>query len=189
MNHDHKESSSKDHATAPSSTHRISDALASRDMAKAIALAIVRLKPHDYGDLIVHMQELQKLRANGRSVDTNLEEYFLTAIRECFEPTDLDELRNAITLDEFENNLVNTSKGYDEARRRLDYQGTLFLRRYCELKAKAGLVTHEEVARAAGISIGTVQAIESGRVNRPHFKTLKALADAFSVGIASLIEE
>lgn len=189
MTHDHKESSSKDHATAPASTHRDGDALPDRNLAKAIALAIVRLNPHDYGDLIVHMQALQNSRANGRSVDTNVEEYLLTAIRECFERTDIDEIRNATTLDEFEKNLVNTTKGYDEARRRLDYQGTLFLRRYCELKAKAGLVTHEEVARAAGISTGTVQAIEGGRINRPHFKTLKALADAFKVGIATLIEE
>lgn len=72
-----------------------------------------------------------------------------------------------------------------EVDRRIEEDRRRFHRRYFELKARAGLSTIQEVARKAGISPTTVQAIESHAV-RPQFRTVRKLADAFGVPVTEL---
>jgi transcriptional regulator with XRE-family HTH domain len=48
--------------------------------------------------------------------------------------------------------------------------------------------TQEDLAHHAGLSTGQVSRIESGKIESPHFGTLKKIADALGVSDEDLIE-
>ena len=61
-----------------------------------------------------------------------------------------------------------------------------FLRKYFSLKHKAGLKTHAEVGKAAGLERTHVTVLESGE-HMPQQKTLQKLAKAFGVDVTDLM--
>src|SRR5690348_2868011 len=46
---------------------------------------------------------------------------------------------------------------------------------------KRALLTQEELANRAGLSIGTVRGLESGRITRPHKESQRLLADGLGL--------
>lgn len=61
-----------------------------------------------------------------------------------------------------------------------------FLKKYFSWKAKAGLKTQVEVAKAAGIGRTQITVLESGE-HMPQQKTLQKLANAFGVDVTELM--
>lgn len=120
------------------------------------------------------------------------------AMRSTEDPAARAELRDAIlgTLsilvsgDPIETSPIDDPLPSDdpEVDRQIEEDRRRFHRRYFELKARAGLSTIHEVARKAGISPTTVQAIESHAV-RPQFRTVRKIAEAFGVPVTELWPE
>ena len=48
--------------------------------------------------------------------------------------------------------------------------------------------TQEDLARNAGLSLGQISRIESGRIDAPHFSTIAKIAQALGVADEDLIE-
>ena len=59
--------------------------------------------------------------------------------------------------------------------------------RHIALRERAGL-TQEQVAKIAGVSPTTISGIESGKITRPHLKTLLKLAQALGADVGELRE-
>jgi transcriptional regulator with XRE-family HTH domain len=59
--------------------------------------------------------------------------------------------------------------------------------RHIALRERAGL-TQEQEARRAGVSPTTISGIESGKITRPHLKTLLKLARALGADVGELRE-
>ena len=110
------------------------------------------------------------------------------AIRYCREALD-EMMRGEVSdettdLGEWYEKISKTSKG-QAAIEKHESEKREFLAIYRNLKARAGLSTLRQVARRAGLSLGTVQGIESGRL-MPQFRTLEKLAVAFGVSVSVL---
>jgi transcriptional regulator with XRE-family HTH domain len=50
-------------------------------------------------------------------------------------------------------------------------------------------LSQQEVAFRAGISIGIVHRLETGRTTDPHFSTLEGLAKALSINVEDLVRK
>jgi transcriptional regulator with XRE-family HTH domain len=50
-------------------------------------------------------------------------------------------------------------------------------------------LSQEEVAHRAGVSLRTYNALERGEALDPHYSTLRSIADALGVSVATLAEE
>lgn len=61
-----------------------------------------------------------------------------------------------------------------------------FHRNYMRFKSAAGLDTQRAVAEAAGVSVTTVNMIETGHA-KPHFRTIQKIARAFGVATEDLL--
>lgn len=96
-------------------------------------------------------------------------------------------LSGPATADDFVDEIVYSDPEELAVIERVDREREAFFDRYFELKAASGLETQADVAKKAGLSPTTVQAIESRSV-RPQFKTLKKLADAFGVEVSAFSE-
>jgi transcriptional regulator with XRE-family HTH domain len=166
--------------------------------ATSAAIAIVQMDPHIRNDLALFLQSLNETQsdltrareAGDQDQADELEEDMgdiVSAIVELFEHNEIDQFRNAPTLDSFEADLRVTHAGELEHANERAALNRL-VRRYHEAKARSGLETIAQVAEAAGLSPTTVQAVESGRV-RPHYRTVKKLAEAFGVELSDLLAD
>ena len=90
------------------------------------------------------------------------------------------------TIEEFDAELVRTDADYKAASVKSDDKAQRFLKKYCSLKAKAGLATQADVAKKSGLSRAYVAVVETGQ-HRPQHKTLQKLAKAFGVDVAELL--
>ena len=144
----------------------------------AVAELIASLDDDAWSLISEHRAGLREARAEG---DAESAEFLFRGIeRALFPPSRADDIdyetfRRSVEADPELGRL-------DEAHRadRAD-----FFRRYQEAKARSGLTTYREIAAKAGVSVTTVQAVES-RVGKPHFRTIKKLADAFGVDVTEL---
>jgi transcriptional regulator with XRE-family HTH domain len=66
-------------------------------------------------------------------------------------------------------------------------QGQELAARHIALREQAGL-TQEQEAKAAGVSPTTISGIESGKITRPHLKTLLKIARALGADVGELRE-
>jgi transcriptional regulator with XRE-family HTH domain len=66
-------------------------------------------------------------------------------------------------------------------------EGQELAARHIALRERAGL-TQEQEAKMAGVSPTTISGIESGKITRPHLKTLLKIARALGVGVGELRE-
>jgi transcriptional regulator with XRE-family HTH domain len=66
-------------------------------------------------------------------------------------------------------------------------EGQELAARHIELRGHAGL-TQEQEAKRAGVSPTTISGIESGKITRPHLKTLLKIARALGVDVGELRE-
>jgi transcriptional regulator with XRE-family HTH domain len=64
-------------------------------------------------------------------------------------------------------------------------EGQLLAARHIALRERAGL-TQEQEAKMAGVSPTTISGIESGKITRPHLRTLLKIARALSADIGEL---
>ncbi len=124
----------------------------------------------------------------------------------CFEykrESDPDERQNILeTLDEIVRNepielptqrieqwdekLAVENRDYRKLKSRDEKRVQAFLKKYFSCKAKAGLKTQVEVAKAAGLGRTQVTVLESGE-HMPQQKTLQRLAKAFGVDVTELM--
>ncbi len=145
------------------------------------AWTIAMMDPHAIKDLEWFIQALREAKDNN---DTEAIRSHMESIREVLYPPSTELLEGALDLDAFEAKASSTSAGVAARKEVADaLQG--FFERYLKHKEVAGFSTQNEVAEAAGISLSTVQSIESGRV-RPQYKTVQALASAFDVSVDEL---
>ena len=54
---------------------------------------------------------------------------------------------------------------------------------------RRAMLTQEQLAEKSGVGITTINRIEKGRVEDPHFSTLRKLAEALEVDPAELVRE
>jgi transcriptional regulator with XRE-family HTH domain len=66
-------------------------------------------------------------------------------------------------------------------------EGQELAARHIALREQAGL-TQEQEAKAAGVSPTTISGIESGKITRPHLKTLLKIAQALGADVGELRE-
>jgi transcriptional regulator with XRE-family HTH domain len=66
-------------------------------------------------------------------------------------------------------------------------EGEELAARHIALRERVGL-TQEQEAKMAGVSPTTISGIESGKIRRPHLKTLLKIARALGVGVGELRE-
>jgi transcriptional regulator with XRE-family HTH domain len=60
-----------------------------------------------------------------------------------------------------------------------------------EMVRRARLTRHmsqQKLAEVAGLSIGQISRIEGGKIDSPHFSTIKKLADALGLEAEELVE-
>ena len=89
------------------------------------------------------------------------------------------------TLEDDERELLETGEGRAAAMR-VDQEARAFLLVYTKHKARLGLKTQDDVARLTGINRRHISAIERG-AHKPQFRTIKRLADAFSVDVTEFM--
>ena len=92
----------------------------------------------------------------------------------------------AQSVDEWDNNLAKQDREYRKLRGRDEKRIQVFLKKYFSLKAKAGLKTQMDVAKAAGLDRTHLTTLESGE-HMPQQKTLQKLAKAFGVDVTNLM--
>ncbi|MEI7767613.1 MAG: helix-turn-helix transcriptional regulator [Phycisphaerae bacterium] len=144
-----------------------------RHGALSAVVALVQMDPHARADLIVYLKALNEAQA---AKDVQEQEYLLKAILEIME---VDGPEDGPDLAGWEAEAKATVAGR-RAAQELAGETQRFFAVYQRLKAQSGLDTIRKVARAAGLSPTTVQAIEKQRV-KPQFRTLQALAKGFKV--------
>lgn len=83
---------------------------------------------------------------------------------------------------------IEAVPGARAAIRRVEKAEQSFFDRYFAAKARSPHKTQRAVAKAAGVSPVTIQAIESRRI-KPQFKTVEKIARAFGVPVAELLGE
>jgi transcriptional regulator with XRE-family HTH domain len=54
---------------------------------------------------------------------------------------------------------------------------------------RRSMLTQEQLAGKSGVAITTINRIETGHVEDPHFSTLRKLADALGVDARELVED
>ena len=144
----------------------------------AVARRIGELDDHAWSALAEYRAGLREAAAEN---DEESAAFLLKAIEEAIFPgargdyIDYETFRRSVEADP-------ELRRLDEAHRA---DRAEFFRRYQEAKARSGLTTYREIAAKAGVSVTTVQAVES-RVGKPHFRTIKKLADAFGVDVTEL---
>lgn len=144
-----------------------------RHSAISAAAAIVQMDPHARADLITYMKAFN---AAERAGDEGELEYLVKAILEVLE---FDTVDDGVDLNGWENEIASSPQG-KKAEEALRKKSEAFFRSYESAKARSRLKTIRAVAKAAGLSPTTVQAIEKQRV-KPQFKTILSLARAFGV--------
>lgn len=90
------------------------------------------------------------------------------------------------TIEQWDDQLASEDREYAKLRRRDEGRIQEFLKKYFSLKHQAGLKTHAEVAKAAGLDRSHVTVLESGE-HMPQQKTLQKLAKAFGVDVTQLM--
>jgi DNA-binding XRE family transcriptional regulator len=90
------------------------------------------------------------------------------------------------TLEQWDDHLASDDREYAKLRRRDEARVQRFLKKYFSLKHKAGLKTHAEVGKVAGLGRTQVTVLESGE-HMPQQKTLQKLANAFGVDVTELM--
>ena len=141
---------------------------------EAAAIAIAELDPHALGELRMYLDALRRAR-DAESVSAT--EYLIDAITELFTRVDMTRAKSIDTV------LATLAKepGGAEAMAAHDQQRSSFRTRYFQLKALAKMTTQRAVARASGLSLTTVQAIEDdANTSVPQFRTLERLARGFN---------
>ncbi len=140
--------------------------------------AVWALDPHSRNDLICHLHALDAAQNSG---DVGEQEYARQAISEIFA------LKAAVgkapDLEDWERDV--SSPAAEAAAAARDRDAEKFFLNYDRLKRAGKLHTIRAVAKAAGLSPTTVQAIEKQRV-KPQLKTRQALAKAFHVKVDEL---
>ena len=161
-----------------------------------------------HSDLKSGLRKIDKSTGTRAASQTSPEEkQRIAAIIElCFEyrrETDPEERQNILrTLDEIVRNepielprhsieawddkLTAENPEYRKLRGRDEKRVQTFLKKYFSLKAKAGLKTQMDVAKATGIERTHVTVLESGE-HMPQQKTLQKLAKAFGVDVTDLM--
>lgn len=89
-------------------------------------------------------------------------------------------------IQQWDDRLASDDREYAKLRHRDEKRVQGFLKKYFSLKHKAGLKTHAEVAKAAGLGRTQVTVLESGE-HMPQQKTLQKLARAFGVDVTELM--
>jgi DNA-binding XRE family transcriptional regulator len=90
------------------------------------------------------------------------------------------------TIEDWEAGLKTDDSKYAKADRTATRQTEAFLKKYFSLRAKAGLSTQADVAKASGLKRGYIAVIETGE-HHPQQKTLQKLAKAFRVDVTELL--
>src|SRR6266404_8712169 len=90
------------------------------------------------------------------------------------------------TIEDWDDKLAAEDPEYRKLRGRDEKRVQTFLKRYFSLKAKAGLKTQMDIAKATGIERTHVTVLESGE-HMPQQKTLQKLAKAFGVDVTDLM--
>ncbi len=90
------------------------------------------------------------------------------------------------SIEEWDDKLAAEDPEYRKLRGRDEKRVQTFLKKYFSLKAKAGLKTQMDVAKATGIERTHVTVLESGE-HMPQQKTLQKLAKAFGVDVTELM--
>lgn len=90
------------------------------------------------------------------------------------------------SVEEWEAELNRSDKAYSSANQTRRQRIESFLKKYFQLRAKAGLKTQSAVARASGLKRSYIGVIETGQ-HLPQQKTLQKLAKAFRIDITYLI--
>jgi DNA-binding XRE family transcriptional regulator len=90
------------------------------------------------------------------------------------------------TVEEWDDKLATEDREYRKLRGRDEKRVQIFLKKYFSLKAKAGLKTQMDVAKATGIDRTHVTVLEAGE-HMPQQKTLQKLAKAFGVDVTDLM--
>src|SRR6266446_6068208 len=90
------------------------------------------------------------------------------------------------SIEAWDDKLAAEDPEYRKLRRRDGKRIQTFLKKYFSLKAKAGLKTQMDIAKATGIERTHVTVLESGE-HMPQQKTLQKLAKAFGVDVTDLM--
>src|SRR6266446_1425640 len=90
------------------------------------------------------------------------------------------------SIEAWDDKLATEDREYRRLRGRDEKKVQTFLKKYFSLKAKAGLKTQMDVAKATGIERTHVTVLESGE-HMPQQKTLQKLAKAFGVDVTDLM--
>jgi len=90
------------------------------------------------------------------------------------------------SIDQWDDKLAADDREYRKLRNRDEKRVKNFLKKYFSFKAKAGLKTQAEVAKATGLARTHVTVLESGE-HMPQQKTLQKLASAFGVDVTELM--
>lgn len=125
---------------------------------------------------------LDSLAAARSEADEESTAFFMEAISDIFDPPPVGD---DIDLTE----IIQRAAATPEGRAIIDgfeADDRRFFERYLDLKSKSGLNTYRKIAKAAGISVSTVQAIEDQRI-KPQFRTIEKLAKAFNVPVSALL--
>ncbi len=144
-----------------------------RHDAFSAAAAIVQMDPNAREDLISYLKAFNEAQQAG---DEQEQEYLAKAILEVFE---IDGSEDGPDLDAWEDHIKSSAAGRDAAKELQD-ESKRFFEAYQECKARSGLMTIRQVAKAASLSPTTVQAIEKQRV-KPQYRTIQTLEKAFGV--------
>lgn len=140
--------------------------------ALSTALALVQMDPYAKEDLAIYLADAQRAAAAN---DAEALDYILNAIVEIFTPADMSK---ALTHEQFEAK-IRRMPGGAEAFAAVKSAKAEFRKRYLAAKAASGYRTIRELAKAAGLSPTTVQAIEKGSLT-PQWRTLQSLCKAFN---------
>ncbi len=148
--------------------------------------------------------EARSAKKSGASDDDK--ERIAAIVELCFEyerEKDEDERRNILrtlheiatnaplempkqTLEEWEKTEAKNDSAFATLQRSETENIQRFLKKYFSLRAKAGLKTQTDVAKATGLARAYVAVLESGK-HAPQQKTLQKLAAAFQVDVTELM--
>lgn len=143
-------------------------------------VAIFQLDPRAREDLACYLRALD---AAVEARDEEEQRYVFDSIRELFFPVGSGE--PPADVSEWRAHAASTVQGR-RAAEQLDEDDRRFLARYQDLKSKRGLETQQAVAAACGLSINTINAVETQRV-KPQTRTLQRIAAGLGVSVEELL--